>query len=45
MKTYIMRVEMKKKLYQKKMRISRIIEIPAGKKSMMKMRKEPLLNL
>jgi hypothetical protein len=45
MKTYSTKVEMKKLACHKKTRISsRIIEILAGKRSMMKMRKELLLN-
>jgi len=46
MKTYLMRVEMKKLAYHNKTKVSsRIIEIPVSKRNMMKMRKEPLLNL
>ena len=45
MKTYSTKVEMKKLACHKKTKISsRIIEILDGKRSMMKMRKEPLLN-
>jgi hypothetical protein len=50
MNTYSMRAEMKKLACHKKMRMisnssSRINEIPVGKRNMMKMRKELLLNL
>jgi hypothetical protein len=49
MDTYSMRAEMKKLACLKKMRMisnssSRINEIPVGKRNMMKMRKELLLN-
>lgn len=46
MKTYTMRVEMKKLAYHNKTKVSsKIIEIQVSKRIMMRMRKEPLLNL